>query len=313
MSHLTVQASTPLCLLQDAGRFGVRHLGVTQGGALDWVSMTWANWLLGNAPGAAVLEVTLGGLILVAEKDCQLALGGADLDARVDGEPLKPWRNFILRQGQSLRFNQPLQGARAYLAAPGGFSAPCVLGSCATVVREGLGGLDGAGRALAAGTTLRYCGPLREARGMPRGAAPAFVSGSRLDLIVGAQLGEFAGQSLFDAFNLPWTVDSRGDRMGIRLLGPQLRYQGPALISEGIPLGGVQVPPDGQPIVLLNDRQTIGGYPRLGALTPLALARLAQCLPGDALQLRPVVQETAVAEHRRFLQLLQSKSRDSVI
>jgi biotin-dependent carboxylase-like uncharacterized protein len=301
MSRLRVEASTPLCLLQDAGRFGVRHLGVTQGGALDWVSMTWANWLLGNAPGATVIEVTLGGLSLRAEADCQLALAGADLGALIDGEPLWPWRNFILRRGQCLQLRHPVQGARAYLAAPGGFAAPSVLGSTSTVVREGLGGVEGEGRALRAETLLGYNGPLHEARGMPRGAVPSFAIEPRLDLLMGAQIGEFAGQSLFEAFNQPWQLDSRGDRMGIRLLGPALRYLGPALISEAIPLGGVQVPPDGQPIVLLNDRQTIGGYPRLGALTPLALARLAQCLPGDGLTLQPVVQESAVARHRAFM------------
>lgn len=301
MSLLRVQASTPLCLLQDAGRFGVRHLGVTQGGALDWVSMAWANWLLGNPPGAAVLEVTLGGLILLAEDNCQLALAGADLDARIDDEPLQPWRNFILRKGQSLHLNRPLSGARAYLAAPGGFDAPAVLGSRSTVVREGLGGLDGQGMALGVGAALSYQGPLGEARGMPRGAVPTLSGTARLELVMGAQLGDFAGQSLFDVFNLPWTLDSRGDRMGIRLLGPALQYQGKALISEGIPLGGVQVPPDGQPIVLLNDRQTIGGYPRLGALTPLALARLAQCLPGDEVHLKAQVQETAVAQQQQFM------------
>ena len=102
MSHLVIQASTPLCLLQDAGRFGVRHLGVTQGGAADWLSMAWANWLLGNSPDAAVIEVTLGGLSVVAKVDCTLALAGADLAATVDGQPLKPWRSFVLKQGQTL-------------------------------------------------------------------------------------------------------------------------------------------------------------------------------------------------------------------
>lgn len=89
--------------------------------------------------------------------------------------------------------------------------------------------------------------------------------------------------------------------MGVRLLGPVLHYQGKALISEGIPLGAIQVPPDGQPIILLNDRQTIGGYPRLGALTPRSLARLAQCLPGTELRLSPVVQEVAQGQHLRLL------------
>lgn len=306
MSRLSIEASTPLCLLQDAGRFGVRHLGVTQGGGLDWRSMSWANWLLGNKLDAPVIEITLGGFTVVAEDDCVLALAGADLGAQVDGEALAPWRSFRLNKGQRLQFTQPLLGARAYLAAPGGFDAPKVLGSSATVVREELGGLDGLGRALAKDASLSYSGSaLLLLRELPLEHVPNFKLDAPLDLVLGAQIGEFSGQSLFDAFNNAWTLDSRADRMGIRLLGTALQYQGKPMISEGIPLGAVQVPPDGQPIVLLNDRQTIGGYPRLGALTPLALARLAQCLPGATVRLKPVVQEVAHREQveylRRFL------------
>lgn len=302
MSRLTIEASTPLCLLQDAGRFGVRHLGVTQGGAADWLSMSWANWLLGNALDAAVIEVTLGGLTLEARDDGVLALAGADLGALLDGQPLAPWRSFSVKKGQRLQFTQPMLGARAYLAAPGGFNAPEVLGSCATVVREELGGLDGFGRALVRGAELMYSGAASAVRELSREQAPDFKQNQPLDMVLGAQHGEFSGQSLFDAFNCAWTLDARADRMGIRLLGPALQYQGRPMISEGIPLGAVQVPPDGQPIVLLNDRQTIGGYPRLGALTPLALARLAQCLPGQQIRLAPVVQETAHQQQVEYLQ-----------
>lgn len=305
MSRLLIEASTPLCLLQDTGRFGVRHLGVTQGGAADWLSMAWANWMLGNAPDAAVVEITLGGFTVVAEDDCVLALTGADLGARVDGQAVASWRYFGLRQGQTLSFTQPVLGARAYLAAPGGFDGPRVLGSRSTVVREELGGLDGLGRALSRGAHLSYSG-LATPRPIPRTLIPDFQQELPLDLILGAQNGAFSGRSLFDAFNTSWTLDSRADRMGIRLLGPALEYQGPAMISEGIPLGAVQVPPDGQPIVLLNDRQTIGGYPRLGALTPLALARLAQCLPGAQVRLRPMVQEVAHRQHVQHLQRFQN-------
>ena len=299
MSRLTIEASTPLCLLQDAGRFGVRHLGVTQGGALDWVSMSWANWLLGNALDAPVVEITLGGFTLRAEEYCLLALAGADLGVSIDERAISPGRGFILQKGQRLRFTQPFSGARAYLAAPGGFDAPDVLGSYSTVVREELGGLDGFGKPLAEGGRLGYSGTGGAMKVLSTTALPAKAP---LDVIVGAQIGRFSGQSLFDTFNTEWTLDSRADRMGMRLLGTPLEYQGPALISEGIPLGAVQVPPDGQPIVLLNDRQTIGGYPRLGALTPLALARLAQCLPGEKVRLAPMVQETAHRQHLEYLQ-----------
>lgn len=303
MSRLSIAASTPLCLLQDAGRFGVRHLGVTQGGALDWRSMAWANLLLGNQLDVPVIEITLGGFAVVAEQDCLLALAGADLGAHIDGAPLAPWRSFKLGKGQRLQFTRPLLGARAYLAAPGGFDAPKVLGSSATVVREALGGPDGMGRALAEGHTLSYSAdaPLLM-RALAPDQIPDFSTDAPLDMVLGAQIGEFSGQSSFDAFNSLWTLDSRADRMGVRLLGTPLVYQGRAMISEGIPLGAVQVPPDGQPIVLLNDRQTIGGYPRLGALTPLALARLAQCLQGAQVRLRPVVQDVA---HRQQVEYLR--------
>ncbi|RDL16306.1 biotin-dependent carboxyltransferase family protein [Pseudomonas jessenii] len=304
MSRLTIETSTPLCLLQDAGRFGVRHLGVTQGGAADWCSMGWANWLLGNGLDVPVIEITLGGFAVVAEEDCMLALAGADLGALIDGQALAPWRSFKLSKGQTLQFTQPLLGARAYLAAPGGFDAPKVLGSSATVVREELGGLDGMGLPLAKGSMLSYHGEAAQLREITHQQQPDLRSNEPLDLVLGAQIGQFSGQSLFDVFNSAWTLDSRADRMGIRLLGKALQYQGLPMISEGIPLGAVQVPPDGQPIVLLNDRQTIGGYPRLGALTPLALARLAQRLPGAQVRLRPVVQEVAHREHVEYLQRL---------
>ncbi|KNX76605.1 allophanate hydrolase [Pseudomonas sp. 250J] len=303
MSQLRVEASTALCLLQDAGRFGVRHLGVTQGGALDWVAMRWANWLLGNALDSAVVEIALGGFSVVAEQDCVLALAGADLDAQIDGQAVAPWTSFNLGKGQRLTLRQPRQGVRAYLAVPGGFVGESVLGSCSTVVREELGGVDGQGRALVKGQVLHAAGAIAEVAHshVPEALRPVYAENPVLDLVMGAQIGDFGGTSLFEAFNRDWTLDSRADRMGIRLLGPQLVYQGAPMISEGIPLGAVQVPPDGQPIVLLNDRQTIGGYPRLGALTPLALAQLAQCMPGAVVRFRAVVQDEAWREQQVYL------------
>lgn len=306
MSTLLIERSTPLCMLQDRGRFGVRHLGVTQGGAADWVSMAWANWLLGNTLDANVVEIALGGFSVLAAADCQLALGGAVLGAQIDGRALAPWSTFTLRQGERLSFSgQPGDGIRAYLAAPGGFAAKAVLGSCATVARDAMGGLQGGGQALQVGERLRASGSRATAlKVMPVNLAPRFDNAPVLDVVIGAQMAAFSGQSLFDAFNSDWQVDARADRMGTRLLGPTLVYQGPPMISEGISLGSIQVPPDGQPIVLGNDRQTIGGYPRLGALTPLASARLAQCMPGDSLRLRATVAESArgqqVQFHQRF-------------
>ncbi|TFH86830.1 biotin-dependent carboxyltransferase [Billgrantia azerbaijanica] len=299
---LRVRRAGPLALLQDAGRFGVRRLGVTQGGPADLHAWAWANRLAGNGWGTAALEVTLGGLELEVARDLQLAVCGADLGASLDGQALPLWQRVALREGQRLAFATPRAGLRAYLAVAGGFVAEPVLGSCACVVREGLGGHDGHGRSLAEGDVLRVAvrTPSGPAPTVPDDERPDYRAECRLALLPGAQIADFAGASLYAAFNARWRVDDRADRMGVRLTGPALRCRIETLVSEGLGLGAVQVPPDGQPIALLNDRQTIGGYPRLGALTPLSASRLAQCLPGQAVRLVALSPERALADYRRF-------------
>lgn len=194
------------------------------------------------------------------------------------------------------------QGMRAYLAVAGGFVAEPVLGSRACVVRDGLGGHQGDGSKLAAGDRLAFVPneTAIPARRLPDDALPDYGETPRLALIPGAQFRFFDDASLLNAFGQPWRVDNRSDRMGIRLQGPPLHCSIASMISEGINLGAVQVPPDGQPIVLLNDRQTIGGYPRLGTLTPLACSRLAQCRPGQPLWLYSTATDAAQREYRQF-------------
>ncbi len=304
ISGFRVTRAGPLALLQDSGRFGVRHLGVTQGGPADLHAWAWANRLTGNAWGTPVLEITFGGLELQAEGDLTIAVAGADLAARQNDKPLPLWRPVTLRQGERITFGTPSQGLRAYLAVAGGFAAEPVLGSVACVVREQLGGFDGQGRRLAEGDVLTIRADARTRPGTdeaPAAERPDYTAPVTLDLLPGAQIADFTGRSVFDAFNSDWQVDDRADRMGVRLTGPTLHCQTGSMVSEGISLGAVQVPPDGQPIVLLNDRQTIGGYPRLGNLTPLSASRLAQCQPGQTVRLRAVGAEHALREHRRFL------------
>ncbi|MBM7456976.1 biotin-dependent carboxylase-like uncharacterized protein [Oceanisphaera litoralis] len=304
--YLTIQRPGPLSTLQDRGRFGVRRLGVTQGGPTDLHAWAWANWLLGNPWGSPALEITLGGLMLTAEQPCTLALCGADMQARRNEQPQPNWQAFELNTGDTLTLNMARLGVRAYLAVAGGFIAEKVLGSTACVVRDGLGGHKGDGSALAAGDRLAFTPTARPIpnRHLPADTIPDTIPNynaePRLALIPGAQFRFFDDQSLIDAFNSPWTVDPRSDRMGIRLQGSLLHCSMDAMISEGIVLGAVQVPPDGQPIVLLNDRQTIGGYPRLGTLTPLACARLAQCRPGQRLWLTTTTATEAQQEYRAF-------------
>lgn len=300
---LVVKQAGPLALIQDAGRFGVGHLGVTQGGAADWISFRWANWLLGNALNSAALEIVMGGgLSFETEREVRLALTGADLDAQLNGKPLAPNTSFKLQPGLRLEFRQPRQGLRAYLAFPGGLNAPEVLSSRACTAREQLGGLHEDGKPLKVGDRLTWKGTPPANRRLPDGQGPRMpASGCRLPIVLGSQIASFSGRTLFQAFNQPWTVDNRADRMGVRLTGPGLHGSLTGIISEGIPLGAVQIPPDGQPIVLMNDRQTIGGYPRLGALTPIACAALAQCLPGTEVWLTPASASQAQDDYRKQL------------
>lgn len=304
-----VTRAGPLALLQDAGRFGVRHLGITQGGPADLHAWAWANRLAGNPWGTGALEVTFGGLELVAERDLTIALTGADLGICHNRQPAPRWRTLAIRAGDALTFGSPINGLRAYLAVAGGFGGEAVLGSTACVVREQLGGFDGQGTGLRQGDTLAVnpTTGIPAERVAPASEQPDYRQTITLNLLAGAQIAAFTGSSLFDAFNAPWQVDQRADRMGVRLTGPTLCCAIDSLVSEGISLGAVQVPPDGQPIVLLNDRQTIGGYPRLGNLTPLAASRLAQCLPGQTVKLRAAGLDAALRQHRRFIRTFSSK------
>jgi biotin-dependent carboxylase-like uncharacterized protein len=297
-----VERAGPLALLQDAGRFGVRHLGVTQGGPADLHGWAWANYLAGNTWGTPALEITFGGLKLVAGQELTVAIAGADLAAKHNDKPLPLWRTVTLKKGDQLTFGTPVDGLRAYLAVTGGFAADAVLGSVSCVVREKLGGFNGQGNRLENDDQLMITNtgsnnPEREA---PAHERPDYSSPATLNLLTGAQIASFTGRSIFDAFNAEWRVDNRADRMGVRLTGPKLHCTIESLVSEGISLGAIQVPPDGQPIALLNDRQTIGGYPRLGNLTPLAASRLAQCQPGQVVKFRAVGIDQALAEYRGF-------------
>lgn len=298
-----VTRAGPLAMLQDAGRFGVRHLGVTQGGPADMHAWAWANQLTGNAWGTAALEITFGGLVLVAERDMVVSLTGADLNTRLNKQAAPQWQTLALSTGDTLTFDTPANGLRAYLAVAGGFRAEAVLGSVACVAREQLGGFDGLGNSLRENDVLTINGHASqpEVQTAPEAEQPDYRGVVTLDLLPGAQIAAFRGKSLFDAFNAEWQVDQRADRMGVRLTGPKLHCSITSMVSEGISLGAVQVPPDGQPIALLNDRQTIGGYPRLGNLTPLAAARLAQCLPGQTVRLRAAGIGNALRQHRQFL------------
>ncbi|GAA0792228.1 biotin-dependent carboxyltransferase family protein [Marinobacterium sediminicola] len=289
-----------LALVQDGGRSGYQHLGVTTGGPMDEHAFDWANWLLGNPRGAAAVEITYGMLVLEALSDMTFALAGADLDARLNGDPLPPWQTRQVQAGDRLTFGSPVSGLRAYLAFPGGVQAVARLGSVATVIREKLGGLDGSGQPLRKDDHLLPVeGGVVEPRTMPDWAIPDYAEPLKMGLIPGYQYESFSAAQRMKFFTSPYTVTSNIDRMGYRLKGEPVISEQSGIISEGIALGAVQIPQDGQPIVLMRDRQTIGGYPKIGCVFSLDLARLAQRKPGDSVEFQLL--DVAEAENRRML------------
>lgn len=290
MPRLEVIQPGALSLLQDLGRRGFGHLGVSQGGPVDLYAHCWANRLVGNPSTAATLEITLGQANFRAADDLALALAGADMSATIDGKKFPAWQAVLLRKGQTLKLEFASSGLRAYLAVSGGFRAPPVFGSVATVVRNRLGGLARDGAAFGNGTPLR-AGDLLEAATAPSATTafhstptrfiPDYRQAIDLGLIESSQADSFGDDEKAKLYGSEYAIGNQSDRMGCRLVGPPVKSQLNGIISEGIALGAVQIPADGQPIVLLNDRQTLGGYPKIGGVARLDLPRLAQAKPGD--------------------------------
>ncbi|WP_404364436.1 biotin-dependent carboxyltransferase family protein [Marinobacter sp.] len=295
-----VIAAGMLALLQDSGRHGYQHIGVTTGGPMDEHAFFWANRLLGNPANAAQIEINIGKLGLLAHDDTCIALTGADFGARINGRDAPPWHTYRVRRGDRIEFGMPVTGLRAYLAVAGGFKPATRLGSCATVLREGLGGLDGRGRKLAKGDRIRFDsgGHQPEAR-VPAGEIPDYRRDLHVGVLPGYQYLSFPLGERMKFFSGTYEVSQRIDRMGYRLTGEPIHSDLDGIISEGIAYGAIQVPSDGQPIVLMKDRQTIGGYPKIGCLSGLDSGQLAQRGPGAAV--RFYLSDVAEAEAQRAI------------
>lgn len=274
---MTVVKAGMLTTVQDLGRPGLQEFGVPEGGAMDRLASRLANILVGNPESAAVLECTLRGPVVRFATQVEVAITGA----RPRG---LPWgRPFSLAAGETLSLENLEEGARACLAVRGGFEVPAVLGSRAAYLRSGLPGW--AGRALAAGDVL----PLGAERGVERrGKGTWFVSsssfhrsGNEVRVMRGPQADRFGPEAWMLLQEGLYRLTSRSDRMGLRFSGPELKRESETeLVSQGVAAGTVQVPADGQPIVLMADRQTIGGYPQIATVISVDLPKLAQLLPG---------------------------------
>ena len=306
VAGVTVVRPGLLTTVQDLGRWGSQALGVPVSGAMDSVAHRLANALVGNAPTAATLEVTLLGPELRADRALVVAVAGAEFALSVDGRAVAHQTAVALAAGATLRFGARRAGSRAYLAVAGGVDTPPVLGSRATHLVSGMGGLDG--RALVRGDVLPIgtAPPLGVPRPVRRATSPAASIVQTLRVMLGPQDAWFLPQSLDTLLHEVYRVSMQSNRMGFRLEGPPLaaaRSDGP--LSEPVPFGAIQVPADGAPILLMADRQTAGGYPKIATVISADLPLAGQLGPGDVLRFaactRAEARAALIARERELL------------
>lgn len=293
---LRVLSAGPGSTLQDAGRHGYLRYGVTPAGPMDALAHATANLAAGNPPGAAAIEISVGGIELTIEgAPLGVALVGGEFSVSLDDRPLAPAVSLTLEPGAVFKVRAGRSGAWCYLAVGGRFDIAPVLGSLSTHSRSGLGGING--RPIAAGDRL----PI-DAERVPAGA-PKIVAAPWLDrptgvirAVLGPQDDYFAEDQIASFLAGPWLVSATADRMGYYLDGPLLKHsRGYNIVSDGIAMGAIQVPGDGRPVVLMADRQPTGGYPKIATVIGPDIGCLAQARPGTAFRFKAISVAEAVA------------------
>jgi antagonist of KipI len=290
--------------VQDLGRRGYQSYGVGIAGALDPFALSAANLLTGNPESAAGLEITLQGPTLRFHRETIFALAGADLEPRLDGSPIPNWTCVLAPSGSVLSFKGRKIGVRAYLAVSGGIDVPLVMESRSTYLLGRFGGMEG--RPIKTQDQLPLFAPAENYRQLagrvfPKDSLPPYQRNPTLRVVSGP-FEEFFSEEGKEAFlSTPYTITAQSDRMGYRLQGtPISRQKKGELITCGLANGSIQVPPNGQPILLLVDRQTIGGYPIIAAMIHADLPLVAQSAPGDELRFTAVSPDEG---RRAFMEL----------
>jgi antagonist of KipI len=281
--NVRVVLGGPSTTVQDIGRRGMQHDGVPESGAMDTMAARIANLLVGNEENAALLESTLAGPALLFSNAAVVALGGGDFGATLDGEPVAPWHAFPVRPGATLALGNARSGCRAYIAIGGGIDVPVVLGSRSTCTLARFGGFEG--RHLRAGDTLHVNDTSlpNVRRALTASLRPVLATTVRL--IAGEHQALLDDESRGALFGDALRVSPRSDRMGYRLAGATLQLRDPIeLLSAGVTSGTLQLPPGGEPILLMADHQTTGGYPVLGHVASVDLGAVAQLRPGDSIR-----------------------------
>jgi len=296
-----------LTLLQDFGRYSLQKNGITHGGPLDEHAFLWANRILANHYNAPQLEISFGGFVARFTRQTMIAICGADLSATLNNKTVPLWQSLVVNSGDELRFTSPRSGLRAYLAIKDGFKVKDQLGSSSTVVRERLGGSKQNGEKVLEKEILPYVSCKEEmSRRVPANYVPQYKSSINLRFIPNRSVTGCSYEAINEFIQQTFKVTSQIDRMGYRLEGKAISHVSSGIISQGITLGTIQLPKDGQPIVLMKDRQTMGGYPQLGCVAYLDLALLSQSMPGTSVSFIPSTinaLENELIEYKRFFNL----------
>lgn len=293
MTELSIQSAGPATSLQDTGRFAWQRFGVGPAGAMDRLSLALANVLVGNQPGQGAIEFALaGGRLQASGGSARIALVGDSL-LKIDGSPVPPLTSATVHDGQVIEVGTARTGIFFYLAVAGGFAIAPTLGSLSLHHRSGIGGLEG--RALRAGDRLPLRGHEPSGPELALPGLPMALSGP-IRAVLGPQDDHFTPAGIATLVNSEYAISEQADRMGMRLIGPQIEHsaKGFNIVSDGIATGAIQVPGNGQPLILLADRQTTGGYPKIATVISWDLPRLAQSRPGTKLRFSAVERAEAV-------------------
>jgi biotin-dependent carboxylase-like uncharacterized protein len=285
---LHVHESGPLTTVQDLGRPGHLRVGIPASGPVAREAFVLANRLVGNPDGAAGLEFTYSGPRIEFSDDRLVAITGADMPATLDGAAVPRWESFHVRAGGVLRLRVARWGVRGYLAVSGGIDTPPALGSRATYPRGQLGGLEG--RLLQSGDALPLGrGDTSAPARLKRERVPDYSAEPDIRVVLGPQDDRFTPAGIAAFLEGPYEMLVESDRMGARLRGPRIEHaRGHDIVSDGIALGGIQVIGEGQPIVLLVDRQSTGGYTKIATVCSFDIGRIGQVKPGQRLRFRRV-------------------------
>ena len=282
--------------VQDRGRNGFREYGVSPSGAMDSYALQMGNLLVGNELSETALEAPLIGPVLVALHDMSIAICGGNLSPKIDDREIQLWKSIVIQKGQTLSFGNMKEGARTYICIAGGINVPFVLNSKSTYITGEFGGLNG--RALKEGDVL-YGNPfVRRNRFLPSNLIPEYKTNPlSVRVLLGPHKEKFTPLGIKTFLNEEYILSPQSNRMACQLMGPKIEHSSSAdIISDAIPLGGIQVPASGQPIILMAEHQTTGGYSRIGTVISTDIPFLAQALPGTQIRFKEISLQSAQKE-----------------